>query len=91
MEVALKLAHVETFIIISNFTDDESPKVETVAPEKGQSTQPTNESSQSSPPQDVVELCKETFQKTADYLRGELDGMNYYLCFFQIQFYKIIY
>ncbi|CAL1529847.1 unnamed protein product, partial [Lymnaea stagnalis] len=26
------------------------------------------------PPPDVVELCRETFQKTAEYLRGELDG-----------------
>ena len=29
---------------------------------------------QSEPPPDVVELCKETFQKTAEYLQGELDG-----------------
>lgn len=28
------------------------------------------------PPTDVVELCKETFQKTAEYLRGELDGKS---------------
>jgi len=26
------------------------------------------------PPPDVVELCKETFQKTAEYLRGEMEG-----------------
>uniref|UniRef100_A0A2C9LNK1 Biogenesis of lysosome-related organelles complex 1 subunit 2 n=1 Tax=Biomphalaria glabrata TaxID=6526 RepID=A0A2C9LNK1_BIOGL len=26
------------------------------------------------PPSDVVELCRETFQKTAEYLQGELDG-----------------
>ncbi|BFZ17966.1 hypothetical protein BsWGS_21004 [Bradybaena similaris] len=26
------------------------------------------------PPPDVVELCREAFQKTAEYLRGELDG-----------------
>ncbi|XP_005098058.1 biogenesis of lysosome-related organelles complex 1 subunit 2 [Aplysia californica] len=25
-------------------------------------------------PSDVVELCRETFQKTAEYLQGELDG-----------------
>ena len=27
-----------------------------------------------SPPPDVVELCRETFQKTSEYLKGELDG-----------------
>ncbi|KAK7111173.1 biogenesis of lysosome-related organelles complex 1 subunit 2-like [Littorina saxatilis] len=26
------------------------------------------------PPVDVVDLCHETFQKTAEYLRGELEG-----------------
>jgi hypothetical protein len=26
------------------------------------------------PPRDVVDLCHETFQKTAEYLRGELEG-----------------
>lgn len=25
-------------------------------------------------PDDVVQLCKETFKKTADYLHGELEG-----------------
>ena len=30
------------------------------------------------PPAGVVELCKETFQKTAEYLRGELDGESIY-------------
>jgi hypothetical protein len=27
------------------------------------------------PPQDVVELCRETFKKTSEYLKGELEGM----------------
>lgn len=26
------------------------------------------------PPQDVVELCRETFKKTSEYLKGELEG-----------------
>jgi biogenesis of lysosome-related organelles complex 1 subunit 2 len=26
------------------------------------------------PPSDVVDLCREAFRKTAEYLRGELDG-----------------
>lgn len=26
------------------------------------------------PPADVVELCRETFKKTSEYLKGELDG-----------------
>lgn len=26
------------------------------------------------PPPDVVELCRETFQKTSEYLKGELEG-----------------
>ncbi|KAK3761614.1 hypothetical protein RRG08_040309 [Elysia crispata] len=60
--------------IITKSPDDELPKVEQSASERGQSTSPTNESSQSSPPQDVVKLCRDTFQKTAEYLRGELDG-----------------
>lgn len=25
-------------------------------------------------PADVVELCRETFKKTSEYLKGELDG-----------------
>ncbi|GFO38102.1 biogenesis of lysosome-related organelles complex 1 subunit 2-like [Plakobranchus ocellatus] len=54
--------------------DDDLSKVERHAPEREQLNSPSNESSQSSPPQDVVELCRETFQKTAEYLRGELDG-----------------
>jgi hypothetical protein len=32
------------------------------------------------PPQDVVELCRETFKKTAEYLKGELEG-NLYICY----------
>lgn len=30
------------------------------------------------PPPDVVKLCRETFQNTADYLKGELEGKNKY-------------
>lgn len=26
------------------------------------------------PPPDVVQLCRETFQKSAEYLHGELEG-----------------
>jgi len=25
-------------------------------------------------PADVIELCRETFKKTSEYLKGELDG-----------------
>jgi len=25
-------------------------------------------------PEDIVELCRETFKKTSEYLKGELDG-----------------
>ncbi|GFR78354.1 biogenesis of lysosome-related organelles complex 1 subunit 2 [Elysia marginata] len=61
--------------IITKSPDDELPKVEQSCPsEKGQSSLPADETSQSSPPPDVVELCRDTFQKTAEYLRGELDG-----------------
>uniref|UniRef100_A0A0B7A136 Biogenesis of lysosome-related organelles complex 1 subunit 2 n=1 Tax=Arion vulgaris TaxID=1028688 RepID=A0A0B7A136_9EUPU len=34
----------------------------------------SNNSTPSAPPSDVVDLCREAFQKTAEYLRGELDG-----------------
>ena len=30
--------------------------------------------SREAPPPDVVELCRETFQKTSEYLKGELEG-----------------
>ncbi|KAH9519779.1 biogenesis of lysosome- organelles complex 1 subunit 2 [Bulinus truncatus] len=33
-----------------------------------------NSNGNAGPPADVVELCRESFQKTAEYLRGELDG-----------------
>ncbi|PVD39166.1 hypothetical protein C0Q70_01794 [Pomacea canaliculata] len=33
-----------------------------------------SEEAKEPPPADVVELCHETFQKTAEYLRGELEG-----------------
>lgn len=32
------------------------------------------DNAQVAPPSNVVELCRETFIKTAEYLRGELDG-----------------
>ncbi|KAK7507234.1 hypothetical protein BaRGS_00001169 [Batillaria attramentaria] len=33
-----------------------------------------SEEAKEPPPVDVVDLCHETFQKTAEYLRGELEG-----------------
>lgn len=33
-----------------------------------------SEEAKEPPPMDVVDLCHETFQKTAEYLRGELEG-----------------
>ena len=36
------------------------------------------------PPQDVVELCRETFKKTAEYLKGELEGSMSLLISFEI-------
>ncbi|RUS90084.1 hypothetical protein EGW08_002126 [Elysia chlorotica] len=56
--------------MIAKSPEDEFPKVD-----QGASSPTTHETSHDSgPPQDVVELCRDTFQKTAEYLRGELDG-----------------
>ncbi|OWF40352.1 biogenesis of lysosome-related organelles complex 1 subunit 2-like [Mizuhopecten yessoensis] len=43
-------------------SSDQEPVVETASEAK------------EPPPPDVVHLCRETFQKTAEYLRGEMEG-----------------
>ncbi|XP_045214540.2 biogenesis of lysosome-related organelles complex 1 subunit 2-like isoform X2 [Mercenaria mercenaria] len=42
--------------------------------ENTQESEGSVQKEQNEPPQDVVELCRETFKKTAEYLKGELEG-----------------
>ena len=57
--------HVSSPLIFDNYLlEDKPPEIEV---EEGvEAKEP--------PPTDVVQLCRETFQKTAEYLHGELEG-----------------